>query len=59
LGYEARSAKAQEETLPQYHVKLTKREAVAEGTLAFYFDKPPGFAFKAGQFVELTVANPP
>jgi ferredoxin-NADP reductase len=45
--------------MPQHRVKLNKREAVAEGTLAFYFDKPPGFAFKAGQFVELTLANPP
>ena len=27
--------------------------------MAFYFDKPAGFAFKAGQFVELTLVNPP
>jgi ferredoxin-NADP reductase len=40
-------------------VKLNRRETVAEGTLAFYFEKPAGFAFKAGQFLELTLANPP
>ncbi len=45
--------------MPKYSVKLNKRETVAEGTLAFYFEKPVGFAFKAGQFLELTLANPP
>jgi ferredoxin-NADP reductase len=40
-------------------VKLNKREAVAEGTLAFYFDKPADFTFKAGQFLELTLPDPP
>ncbi|HEY3439663.1 MAG TPA: FAD-dependent oxidoreductase [Paludibaculum sp.] len=45
--------------MPQYRVKLNKREAVAEGTLAFHFDKPTGFAYKAGQFLELTLVDPP
>lgn len=45
--------------MPKYSVKLNQRETVAEGTLAFYFEKPAGFAFKAGQFLELTLANPP
>jgi ferredoxin-NADP reductase len=45
--------------LPRYSVKLIRREVVAEGTLAFCFEKPPGFTFKAGQFLELTLANPP
>ena len=45
--------------MPKYSVKLNKRETVAEGTLALYFEKPAGFAFKAGQFLELTLANPP
>ena len=39
--------------------KLLKRETVAEGTLALYFDKPADFAFKAGQYLELTLMNPP
>jgi ferredoxin-NADP reductase len=45
--------------LPKYWVKLIRREVVAEGTLAFCFEKPAGFTFKAGQFLELTLANPP
>lgn len=40
-------------------VKLLKRETVAEGTLTLYFDKPAGFVFKAGQYLELTLMNPP
>jgi ferredoxin-NADP reductase len=40
-------------------VKLSKRTEVAVGTFAFYFDKPSGFEFKAGQFLELTLINPP
>jgi len=38
---------------------LQKREEVAEGTMAFYFDKPAGFEFKAGQSIDLTLINPP
>jgi ferredoxin-NADP reductase len=30
--------------------KLVRREEVAEGTMAFHFEKPSGFKFKAGQF---------
>ena len=29
---------------------LIRREEVAEGTMAFHFEKPSGFDFKAGQF---------
>jgi ferredoxin-NADP reductase len=39
---------------------------VAEGTMAFHFEKPPGgwalrvgFQFKSGHFVSLTLLNPP
>jgi ferredoxin-NADP reductase len=45
--------------MPKYTLKLNHRQEVAEGTLAFYFDKPAGFAFKAGQFVEMTLVDPP
>ena len=38
---------------------LTKREEIAEGTMAFYFDRPPGFEFKAGQSIDLTLIDPP
>jgi ferredoxin-NADP reductase len=38
--------------------RLTRREEVAEGTMSFHFEKPPGFQFKAGQFIDLTLLNP-
>ncbi len=42
-----------------YQVRLQGRHEVAERTMAFEFEKPPGFTFKAGQFIEVTVINPP
>jgi ferredoxin-NADP reductase len=39
--------------------KLKKRELVAENTMAFFFDKPASFEFKAGQSLDLTLINPP
>lgn len=39
--------------------KLLKQETVAESTMAFYFEKPAGFEFKAGQSMDLTILNPP
>src|ERR1700675_2830605 len=39
--------------------KLIRREEVAEGTMAFHFEKPSGFNFKAGQFADLTLTDPP
>lgn len=45
--------------MPTYDVKLRDRELVAEGTMAFHFDKPSGFQFKAGQFIRLTLIDPP
>ena len=38
---------------------LAGREQVAEGTLAFRFEKPAGFNFKAGQAVVLELLDPP
>jgi len=38
---------------------LRKREEIAEGTMAFYFDKLAGFEFKAGQSLDLTLIQPP
>jgi ferredoxin-NADP reductase len=34
---------------PQFTVRLIRREAIAKGTMALYFEKPPGFEFQAGQ----------
>src|ERR1022692_4043272 len=39
--------------------KLKRREEVAEGTMAFHFEKPSGFAFKAGQSADVTLIDPP
>ena len=47
--------------LPQlgYRPKLLSRVEVAEGTMAFHFEKPPGFDFKPGQSTDLTLFDPP
>jgi ferredoxin-NADP reductase len=42
-----------------YKVKLKGRREIASGTMAFHFEKPVGFSYKAGQFGDLTLANPP
>jgi ferredoxin-NADP reductase len=39
-------------------ILLTKKE-VARNTKAFYFSKPEGFDYKAGQSIDLTLINPP
>ena len=36
-----------------HEVTLQSRETVAEGTEAFHFSRPEGFAFKAGQAIDL------
>lgn len=45
--------------MPAYQVKLAGREPLAEGTMAFRFEKPAGFNFKAGQAVVLELMDPP
>lgn len=45
--------------MASYDVALQRREEIAEGTFAFYFEKPAGFAFKAGQSVSLALREPP
>ena len=39
--------------------KLVSRHEVAERTTAFRFEKPLSWTFKAGQFLEMTLLNPP
>jgi hypothetical protein len=34
--------------MPIYKVKLKAREEIASGTMAFHFEKPEGFIYKAG-----------
>ena len=45
-------------TMPIYTVKLQSKEDIADGTMAFYFEKPQGFTHKAGQYADLTLMNP-
>ncbi len=42
-----------------YMSTLNRREEIAAGTMAFHFTKPPGFSFRAGQSLDLTLLNPP
>jgi ferredoxin-NADP reductase len=44
--------------VPIYKVKLTSKHEIAAGTMAFYFEKPEGFAYKSGQFASWTLINP-
>jgi len=44
--------------MPIYKTILRRREEIADGTMAFHFEKPGGFAFKAGQFGDFTLINP-
>lgn len=41
-----------------YTATLIERRLVAEGTMAFHFDKPPQFVFTPGQFVDVTLLQP-
>ena len=44
---------------PRVLVKLKNRREIAKGTFAFHFEKPANFKFTPGQFVDLTLQNPP
>jgi ferredoxin-NADP reductase len=37
---------------------LMRQEEVAEGTMAFHFEKPSGFSFRAGQCADVTLTAP-
>ena len=45
--------------VPGQPSKLLRREEVAEGTMAFHFEKPAGFHFKPGQSADITLSDPP
>ena len=45
-------------TSPGFICKLKDRKEVAEGTMAFRFEKPPGWTFKAGQYLDMTLLDP-
>lgn len=42
-----------------YETRLAGREEIAEGTMAFHFEKPSGFSFKPGQAIDVILGDPP
>jgi len=44
--------------MPRFTTHLIDRTEVADGTLAFAFDRPAGFEFVAGQYLTLTLPDP-
>jgi ferredoxin-NADP reductase len=44
---------------PTFESALLRRELVAERTMAFTFAKPAGWDYRAGQFVDITLIDPP
>ena len=45
--------------MPRYKTSLQGRQTLCAGTTAFYFEKPEGFKFEAGQFANFTLHTPP
>jgi ferredoxin-NADP reductase len=45
--------------MANYKLKLKNREEIAEGTMAFFLEKPADLDFKAGQFARLILIDPP
>src|SRR5258707_11226795 len=45
--------------MASHRVRLVRREEVAEGTVAFFFEKPVAFHFIAGQFLRFSLIDPP
>lgn len=45
--------------MPDWRIKLVKREEIADRTMAFHFEKPANLQFTAGQFVDLSLIDPP
>jgi hypothetical protein len=50
---------AKELPIVGYGPKLLNRVEIAEGTMAFHFEKPLQFDFKPGQSADVTLLNPP
>jgi ferredoxin-NADP reductase len=44
--------------MPRFQSKLTDRAGVADGTMAFAFERPDYFGFTAGQFITTTLPDP-
>jgi ferredoxin-NADP reductase len=44
---------------PVFETPLVNRELVADQTMSFHFTKPHGWSYRAGQFVDITLLDPP
>ena len=55
MGKEKLASLQQQERVFGYPSRLVGRKQVAEGTVAFQFERPRNFLFKAGQFVDLAL----
>ena len=53
------SAMAATAAWPVFDTALVSRELVADRTMAFRFAKPAGWDYRAGQFVDITLHDPP
>ena len=58
MSMQATDPVSTEPAWPVFRAKLLDRREVADGTMAFEFEKPAAWAFEAGQFVDLTLLNP-
>jgi len=45
--------------MAKYTTRLSQRRDVAEATMAFHLERPTGFQFKAGQYMNVTLIDPP
>ena len=45
--------------MPPYRVSLQAQKTLCSGTTAFYFEKPEGFQFEAGQFANFALLTLP
>ncbi len=43
--------------MTMHSTRLLARELIAEGTMAFHFEKPPGFEFKPGQAMDVVLGT--
>jgi ferredoxin-NADP reductase len=46
-------------SMSAYQTTLLSRTEVAQGTMAFQFENPNDFVFKAGQYIDLTISDYP
>jgi ferredoxin-NADP reductase len=46
-------------TWPVFQAAMMRREMVAERTMSFRFAKPADWSYRAGQFVDITLLDPP